>query len=118
MKNGSVLLKVILVLGILALSGCKRARTEGGTIFGRVTEAGTGRPLQGVEVVVYSAEGVKLTTTTDSSGNYFISNIPAGSYKVRVDLQGYHFNETMEEIYIEKGKKKVDFQLVVMGGGT
>jgi len=118
MKNGSLLLKLILILGILALSGCKGAPTEGGTIFGKITEAGTGRSLRGAEVIVYSAEGVKLTTTTDSSGNYFISNIATGSYKVRVDLQGYHFNETGEEMYIEKGKKKVNFELVVMGGGT
>jgi len=117
MKRESVL-GTILILVILLASGCGKPPSGDGTIFGRVTEAGTERPLQGAEVIVYSAEGVKLTTTTDTSGNYFISDIPAGSYKVRVDLQGYHFNETEEEIYIEKGKKKVDFQLVVMGGGT
>jgi len=119
MKNESVLLKVILILGILALSGCKKAHTEGGTIFGKVTEyGGTGKPMAGAEVIAYSAEGIRLTTTSDASGNYSISNIPPGSYKVRAYLQGYHLNETMEEIYIEKEKKKVDFQLVVVGGGT
>jgi hypothetical protein len=113
-----IFLSVILILGFSLVGGCRGWPSKGGTIFGRVTEAGTGRPLKGAEVIVYSPEGIKLMTTTDSSGNYSISNIPAASYKVRAYLQGYFFNETMEEIYIEKGKKKVDFQLVVVGGGT
>jgi len=118
MKRESVL-GTILILVILLAAGCGKPPSGGGTIFGKVTEyGGTGKPMAGAEVIAYSAEGVRLTTTSDASGNYSISNIPPGSYKVRAYLQGYHLNETMEEIYIEKGKKKVDFQLVVVGGGT
>ena len=114
-----IFLGSILILGMLLVSGCKGTPSTGGRIFGKVTQmGGTGTPMENAEVTVYSPEGVKLTTTTNSSGNYSISNIPAGSYKVRAYLQGYYLNETMEEIYIEKGKKKVDFQLVVVGGGT
>ena len=113
-----IFLGSILILGMLLVSGCRGTPSAGGTIFGKVTEAGSGKPMGNVEVRVYSAEGVKLTTTTDSSGNYSVSNIPSGSYKVRAYRQGYYFNEIGEEIYIEKGKKKVDFELVVVGGGT
>jgi hypothetical protein len=108
----------ILILGMLLISGCKGTSSAGGTIFGKVTQmGGAGIPMGNAEVTVYS-EGVKLTTTTDSSGNYSISNIPAGSYKVRAYLQGYYLNEIMKKIHIDKGKEKVDFQLVVVGGGT
>ncbi|MCJ7646349.1 carboxypeptidase-like regulatory domain-containing protein, partial [bacterium] len=96
----------------------KGTPSGGGMIFGKVTQMGTGRPMENAEVAVYSPEGVKLTTTTDSSGNYSISNIQSGSYKVRAYLQGYYLNEVSKELYLEKGKKKVDFQLVVVGGGT
>jgi len=113
-----IFLSTILIVGFSLITGCKGTPSEGGRIFGKVTEAGTGRPLQGAEVTVYSAEGVKLATTTDSSGNYSVSNIPSGSYKVRAYLQGYFFNEIEEEISTEKGKKKVDFQLIIVGGGT
>jgi len=113
-----IFLGSILILGMLLVSGCKGTPSTGGRIFGKVTQMGTGKPMEGAEVTVYSPEGIKLTTTTNSSGNYSISNIPSGSYKVRAYLQGYYLNEIMEEIYIEKGKKKVDFQLVVVGGGT
>jgi len=113
-----IFLGSILVLGVLLVFGCKGTSSTGGTIFGKVTQMGTGIPMEGAEVTVYSAEGVKLTTASDASGSYSISNVPPGSYKVRAYLQGYYLNETMEEVYIEKGKKKVDFQLVVVGGGT
>ncbi len=113
-----IFLSLILSLGILLVSGCKGTPSAGGTIFGKVTELGSGKPVGNVEVTVYSAEGVRLATTTDSSGNYSISNIPTGSYKVQAYLQGYYLNEIAEEIYIEKGKEKVDFRLVVVGGGT
>jgi len=113
-----IFLSSILILGILLVSGCKRAPSSGGNIVGKVTEAGTGRPMANVEITVYSKEGLSMKTTTDDSGNYSLANIPAGSYKVSAFLQGYYLNETREEIQIERGKKKVDFQLVVVGGGT
>jgi uncharacterized surface anchored protein len=114
-----IFLSTILILGLSLVAGCKGTPSGGGMIFGKVTQmGGTGRPMENAEVTVYSPEGVKLTTTTDSSGNYSISNIQSGSYKVRAYLQGYYLNEVSKEIYLEKGKKKVDFQLVVVGGGT
>jgi len=113
-----IFLGSILIIGMLLVSGCKGTSSTGGTIFGKVTQMGTGRPMAGAEVTAYLAEGVKLTTTSDASGSYSISNVPSGSYKVRAYLQGYYLSETMEEVQIEKGKKKVDFQLVIVGGGT
>jgi len=113
-----IFLGTILILGLSLVAGCRGTPSTGGGIFGKVTEAGTGNPLAGVEITVQSAEGLRFTAITDSSGNYSISNIPLGSYKVSAFLQGYYLNETGEEISIERGKNKVDFQLVVVGGGT
>jgi len=108
----------VLILGILLGAGCKGTPSGGGIIFGKVTEAGTGIPLAGAEIKVLSAEGLSFTATTDSSGKYSVSNVPFGSYKVSVFLQGYYFNELSDEVQVEKGKKRVDFEIVVVGGGT
>lgn len=113
-----IFLSMILILGLSLVAGCRGTPSAGGRIFGKVTELGSGGPRAGAEVTVRSAEGLKFTATTDSSGKYSISNIPVGSYKVSAFLQGYYLNEISEEIHIEKGKKRVDFQLVVVGGGT
>ena len=113
-----IFLSTILILGLSLVAGCRGTPSTGGRIFGKVTELGSGGPLAGAEVTVRSAEGLIFTATTDSSGKYSVSNIPVGSYKVSAFLQGYYLNEPSDEVQVEKGKKRVDFQLVVVGGGT
>jgi len=81
-----IFLSAILVLGLSLVTGCSGTPSAGGIIFGKVTEAGTGIPLEGVTVTVL-AEGSKFTVTTDSSGNYSIANIPPGSYEVSAFLR-------------------------------
>ncbi len=112
-----IFLSTILILGLSLVAGCK-GTPSGGRIFGKVTELGSGRPMAGAEITVRSAEGLRFTATTDSSGKYSVSNIPIGSYKVSAFLQGFYLNEISDEVQVEKGKKRVDFQLVVVGGGT
>ncbi|MBA7505016.1 hypothetical protein ES706_03679 [subsurface metagenome] len=113
-----IFLSTILILGLSLVAGCKGTPSAGGRIFGKVTELGSGRPMAGAEITVRSAEGLRFTATTDSSGKYSVSNIPIGSYKVSAFLQGFYLNEISDEVQVEKGKKRVDFQLVVVGGGT
>jgi len=43
-------------------------------------------PLPGVNVRI---ESLRLGTVTDEQGNYFIINIPAGRYVVKMNLVGY-----------------------------
>ncbi|HEU4385284.1 MAG TPA: carboxypeptidase-like regulatory domain-containing protein, partial [Anaeromyxobacteraceae bacterium] len=73
----------------LALSGIASAQTTG-TIIGVVTDASTGKPVAGALVV---ATGPNLqgeqTAITDETGNYRIGQLPAGDYKLAVQLQGY-----------------------------
>ena len=57
-----------------------------GKIAGTVTDADTGEPLPGVNVVVV---GSQLGTATDASGDYFIANLQVGTYDVRATYIGY-----------------------------
>jgi hypothetical protein len=57
-----------------------------GAIRGTVTDAATGAALQRVSVGVYNNWGTLLTTTsTDSSGKYFVPNLDLGVAKVCFD---------------------------------
>jgi len=113
-----IFLSTILILGLSLVAGCRGTPSTGGTIFGKVTELGSGSPIAGAEITVRSVEGLRFTATTDSSGKYSVSNIPVGSYKVSAFLQGYYLNEISDEVQVKKGKKRIDFKLVVVGGGT
>ncbi len=57
-----------------------------GKIRGKVTDAGTGEPLVGANVVVV---GTQMGAATNVSGEYVILNIPAGTYTLRTTYVGY-----------------------------
>ncbi len=57
-----------------------------GKIAGKVTDAATGQPLPSVNVMLV---GTTMGATTDPDGNFFILNIPVGTYSVRASILGY-----------------------------
>ena len=62
------------------------ADSASGRIIGRIVDAATGQPLPGANV---SVEGTLLGAGSDEDGLYIIDNVPAGSWKIRVDYIGY-----------------------------
>ena len=61
------------------------ANTSPGSITGRVTDSSTGAALSAT-TVSYSGG----SATTDSNGNYTLSNVPAGTYNVTASHSGYN----------------------------
>ncbi|MBT8479649.1 MAG: carboxypeptidase-like regulatory domain-containing protein [Gemmatimonadetes bacterium] len=57
-----------------------------GKIQGRVTDAGTGAPVSGAQVLV---DGSTLGNLTNDQGFYFINEVPAGLQNVRAQFIGY-----------------------------
>jgi len=57
-----------------------------GKISGRITDAASGDPLPGANVVI---QGTTLGAATDAAGDYFIINVPPGTYSVEVTMIGY-----------------------------
>jgi TonB-dependent starch-binding outer membrane protein SusC len=60
------------------------AQESGGTVRGRVTDAATQQPLQGVTVSVGSR-----SSTSQLDGRYTIAGIPAGSHNLQARMIGY-----------------------------
>jgi outer membrane receptor for ferrienterochelin and colicin len=57
-----------------------------GKIAGVVKDQETGTPLPGASVMI---KGTSIGTSTDEDGEYFLINVPVGTYKVEVSLIGY-----------------------------
>jgi len=57
-----------------------------GKISGQTTDAQSGQPLGGVNVII---EGTSLGAASDMSGNFVILNIAPGTYRVKVMMIGY-----------------------------
>ena len=58
-----------------------------GKITGKVTDAKTGEPLVGVNILI---SGTSLGASTDIEGDYIILNIPPGKYNLIFSSIGYH----------------------------
>ena len=70
-----------------------------GKIAGKVVEKSTGETLPGANVVI---EGTTLGAVTDPDGNYFIINVPPGSYTVNASMVGYHkATQTNVRVFID-----------------
>jgi 5-hydroxyisourate hydrolase-like protein (transthyretin family) len=59
--------------------------SQAAELSGKVTAADGITPLQGIEVQAFFLENSWYGGITDGSGNYQISNLPAGSYRIRIE---------------------------------
>ncbi len=85
------------------------ATAQTGSVKGKITDAGTGEPLIGANVVVIKS---KLGAATDISGEYVIKDIPPGTYSIKISYVGYS-SETIENIKVHADSVYVlDAQLI------
>jgi len=82
---------------ILALLPCGAVAGTTGKISGRVTEAGNGEPVVGVNVYIKDRS---LGGTTDTEGYFFILNVPPGTYAVTASSVG-HRPETRKSVLVQ-----------------
>lgn len=78
--------KLLIILFLLGWIGwCFAGNT--GKIAGKVTDKQTGLPLAGANVVI---KGTTLGAAADVEGNYYIIQVPPGTYQVVATVIGYH----------------------------
>ena len=87
MKRALLYLPTLAVLALFA--GTASAQTTG-TIIGVVTDASTGKPVAGAIVIATSPsmQG-EQTAVTDGNGNYRLTLLPPGEYRLAVQLEGF-----------------------------
>jgi len=79
-----------------------------GKIAGIVTDAQTGDPLPGVNVIL---EGTTMGAATDAEGYYVILNVPPGTYTVMASMIGYERAKVVNVKVRIDLTSRVDFQL-------
>src|SRR5258706_2682014 len=77
------------VFAVLALTLSAFAQVQNGQFTGTVSDP-TGAAIANAKVTVTNpATDLNLTTTTNSSGNYTVKEVPIGTYKVTVEAAGF-----------------------------
>ena len=94
-KSASVAKIVFLLIAIVSLAAVVNFHVSAaiiGKISGVITAETTNEPLANVTVTIV---GTSSTATTNDAGYFVMTNIPPGSYDVKVELTGYG-SETVE----------------------
>ncbi len=79
-----------------------------GKVAGRVIDSETGEPVIGANIIV---EGTYLGAAADIDGDYFINNIPPGTYNVIVSAIGYRRTVIQEVVIKIDITTRVDVEL-------
>ena len=99
---------VMLTLLLLFCTAPQLQAATTGKIAGEVVDAQSGEALPGVNVTVV---GTTLGAATDLEGNYFIINVPPGTFSVRATMMGYT-TLTQIEVRVKIGQTTpVDFKI-------
>jgi len=88
-------MKNFLILGLLIVfcfsAKAQSAAGNGGSITGKVIDAATKEPVDYATISIYKQGAASPFdgTTTDPKGNFKITNVSPGDYKVTIDFLGY-----------------------------
>jgi outer membrane receptor protein involved in Fe transport len=97
--------KVILLI-LLSIALTVSAFAQSGELSGTVTDQRNNEPLPGVNILLHE---LNRGASTDMDGNYTVSNIPYGSYSVRVTFIGFRtINRVIE---INAANTTINFEL-------
>src|SRR5450631_2148171 len=104
------------VFAVLALSFSAFAQVQNGQFTGTVTDP-TGAAIANAKVTVNNpATDLNASTTTNSSGNYVVKELPVGVYKLTIEASGFK-TVVNSGVQINAGTiSHVDFKLQVGGG--
>ena len=97
--------QILLLLSILLAPMAAMAQA---TIQGTVTEAASGEVVIGANVYLI---GTTLGSATDIDGEYSISNVPSGTYSIRVSSIGYA--TLVEQVSVTSGTLELNFELAL-----
>jgi hypothetical protein len=109
-------MRFVLLTLLFALLTSAGALAQTGKIAGQVTDAATGDPLPGVNVLV---QDTQRGAVTNLDGRYDVLNVSPGTYTVRVSMLGYatHFIENVRVNIDQTTTINVEMQEEVFGLG-
>lgn len=99
--------KLCVAAAFVAMVAATQADAQTGKLTGVVTDATSGAPIEGVQVVL---QGTGYGNLTSANGRFFIIAIPPGTYRVQARRIGYQTQQTEVQILIDVTREQ-SFQL-------
>src|SRR6202035_1421215 len=111
------MLRSLLALSFLFAASVLEGQVNTATLLGTVKDA-TGAAVPNSSVTAKNlATGLTRSVTTDGTGNYLISNLPAGHYSVAASLAGFK-TTTIPDIELQVAQQATVNPLLEVGQTT
>jgi len=98
----------VAAVAVLLAAGPLFGQATTGKVQGRVTDAATGQPIEGAQVIV---EGTTLGNLTNNEGFYFVNEVPAGLQSVTSQFIGYRASTVVDERILAGQTSTLNFEL-------
>ena len=117
LRSSHIWTGVLIVLAVLSFTVSALAQLESGTLSGTVKDS-TGAVIIGAQVTITSVgTSAMRSTTTDSFGQYTVTNLKPGLYEVKVSQKG--FGDYKQRVSISPGMHSgIDATLAAAGTET
>ncbi|MGB6977833.1 MAG: carboxypeptidase-like regulatory domain-containing protein, partial [Candidatus Acidiferrales bacterium] len=106
------------VLLFAAMAAAASAQVPTSTLNGLVTDPKDAVVAGAHVAVVSSAQGVTRETTTNADGLYGFSNLPSGSYDLRIEANGFSVSEFKDVVLLAGRASTIDAKLQIATVGT
>src|SRR4029077_397602 len=111
MRNACRVAVALFCLGFI-ISGLVFAQSDLGTVSGFVKDP-SGATVANAKVTIRNNRGVERVATTNDSGYYAITNVPAGLYTILAEAPGFQRYESRENKLDPSATLAVDVALTV-----
>lgn len=92
--------KVLMLIMLLLVLSSKNILPQTGKLYGKVTDATTGEPVIGANVII---NGTTLGASADAKGNFVILKVPPDVYSVTASALGYQkITYTKVEVIVDR----------------
>ncbi|HEX3120246.1 MAG TPA: carboxypeptidase regulatory-like domain-containing protein, partial [Candidatus Acidoferrum sp.] len=102
----------VVVCLLFVTAGLSLAQSDLATVSGFVRDP-SGAAITGAKVTIHGAAGTDRVATTNDSGYYVFTNIPAGLYSINVEAQGFRRFESKDNKIDPAAHMAIDANLAV-----
>jgi hypothetical protein len=104
---------LLLVLVLATCVGALRAQSTDSSIAGRVSDP-SNAVIAGAKVAATNADtNVRYEGTTNGSGEYYLTNLPPGSYRIEIEKPGFQKLIKPDVILHVQDALAIDFEMTV-----
>lgn len=119
----TVVIRTIFIIAAFAVIGLLtsqlKAQVNSGSVSGSVIDKSSGAAIEGADVTVNRIKDSSLVkgTQTDAAGKFTISDVPFGSYYIKVSLVGYNLS-IISGVTLSDAKTSITIDPVKLSSGS